>query len=418
MQEYNEERSTNYKLAEEPFVQGSVAMSTVIKNESNDYDIDVAIVFDKDAIPSGTIATKKIVVEALKKKTSQFNIQPEAKTNCVRIIYGDGYHIDFAIYRRYKVEVQDEYTYEHCGSEWRKRDPRSITKWFNEQNREHDFYLREVVRLLKMFCKSRPKSWKNMPGGLILSVLSDEKFQSYERMDERFYYTLKEIKNRLYFNKEVSNPTDPDKSLKLVGSASIKMTNLYKRLSEQLAKLDVLLTNECTAFEAIAAWESFFNHSYWTEQKEGLYKELATKRNEYTDLQDMQTYRDTEENIEQFFGVSNEQYDLSLDAIVRHKQRRIGGLKNIMARRELIFPGYELEFVAETTVPKPYQVYWKVKNGGPVAISNDCIRGQIFQNGLRHKEPTSFKGDHFVECYIVKNGLVYARKRVSVPIRV
>ncbi|WP_353051696.1 nucleotide-binding domain-containing protein [Fictibacillus enclensis] len=61
-----------------------------------------------------------------------------------------------------------------------------------------------------------------------------------------------------------------------------------------------------------------------------------------------------------------------MDAIVRHKERRIGGLKNILARRELLLPGYELEFVAETNTPGPYQVFWKVKKGGQMAISKDC----------------------------------------------
>lgn len=97
-----------------------------------------------------------------------------------------------------------------------------------------------------------------------------------------------------------------------------------------------------------------------------------SQRNEYAAIQDSEVYRDTEENIEQFFGISNEQYEHSLDAIVRHKERRIGGLKNILAWRELLLPDYELEFVAETNTPGPYQVFWKVKKGGQMAISKDC----------------------------------------------
>ena len=418
LQEYNEERKITYKLAEEPIIQGSVAMSSVTKNESNDYDIDVAIVFEKDAIPAGTIATKNFVVEALNKKTSQFNVKPEARTNCVRIEYAEGYHIDFAIYRRFKEHGQDEYTYEHCGSEWRNRNPRAITKWFNEQNREHNYYLREVVRLIKMFCKSRPHSWINMPGGLILSVLSNEKFQSYDRMDERFYYTLLEIKNRLLINKEVLNPTDSDSSLKLISGDDVKMINLYNRLSNQLAKLDILFESSCTTSQAIEAWEGFFNHSYWTVQKESQSREDISKSAIHHALEESYSYKETEEYIEQFFGISNIQNQLSLDAIVRHRNKRVGSLSNILSRKELLLPGYELEFVAETNVPQPYQIFWKVKNEGPKAVENDCVRGQIFQNGLRHTEPISFKGNHYVECYIVKAGFVVAKRRIDVPIKV
>ena len=43
-----------------------------------------------------------------------------------------------------------------------------------------------------MFCKSRT-TWKNMPSGLLQTVLCNEKLQStYERTDEQFYYTMQE----------------------------------------------------------------------------------------------------------------------------------------------------------------------------------------------------------------------------------
>lgn len=60
----------------------------------------------------------------------------------------------------------------------------------------------------KMFCKSRDY-WVNMPGGLLQTVLCDEKIQtSYDRLDEIFYYTMNGIKSRLENSIEVHNPTD------------------------------------------------------------------------------------------------------------------------------------------------------------------------------------------------------------------
>lgn len=44
---YNDANDTDYKVAETR-VQGSVAMHTVVQNDENDYDIDVAIIFDKE----------------------------------------------------------------------------------------------------------------------------------------------------------------------------------------------------------------------------------------------------------------------------------------------------------------------------------------------------------------------------------
>ena len=49
LKEYNIENNTSYTIAE-TCVQGSVAMSTVVQNEDGDYDIDVAVVFDKNVL--------------------------------------------------------------------------------------------------------------------------------------------------------------------------------------------------------------------------------------------------------------------------------------------------------------------------------------------------------------------------------
>lgn len=422
LKEYNTEFKKSYKLAEEPITQGSVAMSTVTQNESNNYDIDVAIVFEKDNIPEGTTATKNIVVNALKRKCKNFKTEPTAKTNCIRIEYVDGYHIDFAIYRRYK-DSNDEYQYEHCGSEWRKRNPRSITKWFNDENKAKDFKLRDILRLLKMFCKSRTE-W-NMPGGLIQSVLVDEKFQSYDRLDERFYYTIKEIKDRLAIDKEVYNPTDSTNSLKLVSKDNVKMTNLYNRLNDKIAKLEILFDDTCTWNQAVEAWGGFFNNEYWNglkkEEDSNVEKSLVSLSESFTIFRESEKYyeyRDTEEFIQDMFPV-NLKYSMSLDCKVSRNGQPYRWLSKIRDRREPLLPNHDLYFMAEVDVPEPYDVYWKIKNQGAVAKRENCIRGQIIKtDSLTHKERTTFKGNHYVECYVIRNGECVAKQRVSVDIKI
>lgn len=414
LKEYNEENGTDYKLAETPIVQGSVAMSAVVQNEDNDYDIDVAIVFDKSNLPDGTTATKNMVVNALKRKCTGFKTPPEAKTNCVRIVYAENYHIDFAIYRRY-VDENGDYKYEHCGSQWRERNPRAITKWFLAQNKEKDYKLREIVRLMKMFSKSRT-GWVNMPAGLIQSVLADEKFESYDRIDERFYYTMVAIRDRLANDKEVYNPTDATKSLKLASSDSVKMDNLYNRLNDKLSKLDVLFDSKCTYNQAIEAWEEFFNHSYWTEQKQE--EQVAKSYMQRSESLAYYNYKETEEYISNLFPV-NLKYKVELDCLVTKDDKKVGWLHIMMQQRQLLLPGNILYFQAKTEIPKPYQVYWKVKNRGEYAKQNDCVRGEIFQTDDEyHAEPTSFKGDHYVECYIIKRGECVAKTRIDVTIKV
>lgn len=418
---YNKDNSTDYKMAEEPVTQGSVAMHTVTQNESNDYDIDVAIVFEKDNFPISTTIAKRVIEKALLKTCTGFKIAPKAHTNCVRVVYQDGYHIDFAIYRRFKEEESDdEYKYEHCGSQWRERNPRAITKWFMDQNKIHDSRLREIVRLLKMFSKSKAH-WE-MPGGLIQSVLADEQCQSsYTRLDERFYYTLKQIKNRLETNKEVLNPTDPTQSLVVVQSDSAKITNLSNRLTSYLTKLDVLFDSACTENEAISAWNDFFNHSYWDDLQEN--RSLNKMAKSYSTTSEyFYDFRETEEFIE-YVAAINLKNTLLLDCNIVKGGNRIGKLSDILKNNETLDGGLSLYFTASTNALPPYKVYWKVKNRGEVAKKMDDIRGELItgmvkENELFHYEETQFDGDHFVECYIVKKGICVAKGRINVPIKV
>ena len=76
-----------------------------------------------------------------------------------------------------------------------------------------------------------------------------------------------------------------------------------------------------------------------------------------------------------------------------------------------------LEFyIKECSAQKPYKIYWKVRNVGKKARERNDIRGAIIQGEDKHKEKSVFHGPHFVECFIVKNGVCIARDRIDVPI--
>ena len=67
--------------------------------------------------------------------------------------------------------------------------------------------------------------------------------------------------------------------------------------------------------------------------------------------------------------------------------------------------------ITDVSAAKPYDIYWKVLNRGDVARRRNCIRGQIIKDDglMQRTETTSFLGDHIVECYCVKDGVVVAR---------
>ncbi|MCB1467589.1 MAG: nucleotidyltransferase [Rhizobiaceae bacterium] len=73
-----------------------------------------------------------------------------------------------------------------------------------------------------------------------------------------------------------------------------------------------------------------------------------------------------------------------------------------------------LSFKAETTLTGRFKVYWQVVNTGHEAEVADCLRGgfnldSAVRGGLTHTESTLYRGQHSIECFIVKNGKLAAR---------
>ena len=75
---------------------------------------------------------------------------------------------------------------------------------------------------------------------------------------------------------------------------------------------------------------------------------------------------------------------------------------------------WSLQFKAQTNVLMPYAIYWQVVNTGAEAYKSNGLRGGFYQgtiatDGATRKENTKYKGMHWIECFIVKNGICWAR---------
>lgn len=129
-------------------------------------------------------------------------------------------------------------------------------------------------------------------------------------------------------------------------------------------------------------------------------------------------FRNTEQFIEDLFPVDIA-HAVAIDCEVTQDGWRTRPLRRMVSNREPLLARKELDFtITECTVPEPYDVKWKVLNRGDEAERRDDIRGQIIPPSrprARH-ERTSFRGEHVVECYVVKDGIVVARDAIDVPI--
>ncbi|HNO77603.1 MAG TPA: nucleotidyltransferase [Phycisphaerae bacterium] len=70
---------------------------------------------------------------------------------------------------------------------------------------------------------------------------------------------------------------------------------------------------------------------------------------------------------------------------------------------------YSLLFKVKTNVPWPYDVHWQVVNTGEEARRRAQLRGTIFSGERERNERTEYTGFHWIECFIVKDGVLVAR---------
>ena len=65
---------------------------------------------------------------------------------------------------------------------------------------------------------------------------------------------------------------------------------------------------------------------------------------------------------------------------------------------------------------KDYDIYWQITNTGYEAINANCLRGDFYNSKLEQgkrirTEETCYVGRHYVEAYLVKNGICYGKSK-------
>jgi len=95
--------------------------------------------------------------------------------------------------------------------------------------------------------------------------------------------------------------------------------------------------------------------------------------------------------------------------------RKLGGIRS---DGRILSSGLWLKFLAKTRAPKEHEVFWQVVNTGRHAEQENGVRGTIFQGSSTQWEQTLYTGKHWIECFIVQNGVCIGRSgRFYVNIR-
>ncbi len=256
--------------------QGSYAMKTMCRDPDNDYDIDDGVYFHKKDLVGDrgaemtSLQVRWMVRDAV--DDGKFKRAPEVRSNCVRVFYEKGYHVDLPVYRRVVTDTVfgEEVHYELAASSgWKRSDARDVSDWYEDQRAASadGIQLRRVNRDLKKYARSR-YSWRgSILSGFGISVLTTEKFRANDREDRALYDTMVAIRDRLNWNLVVPHPVTPGDTI-TSGADDAKARCFREKLTEAIDTLAPLFEANCTREKALKCWDKVFATTFFSERLE------------------------------------------------------------------------------------------------------------------------------------------------------
>ena len=380
---YDNSTTDNYLMV------GSMGRNTSIKGES---DIDVIYelpdeVFERfdDYESNGQSQLLNEIRDVLKEKYPSTDIK------------GDGQVVVIS-FTKYKIELvpgfkQDNNFYKypdtHDSGSWKITKPILEIEEANNMINNTSTY-RDICQMIR--------EWKANNGVTICGLLIDILIKDF--LDNNYEYKWKPKSDYYELLKSVfkylSDQDEDRKQWNAMGSNQIienKNFNFIKKGKKAYNKLSNSTDESSTLRELFGSGFPISEQS----------------ANEYG-------YSNDEQFIEEIFPVYI-MYSLKIDCEITQNGFRTGLLSEFIKKKFMIKQNRKLKFmIVENNIPKPYDIYWKVRNVGYEAIRRNCIRGQI-KKGIDYlNESTNFYGPHYVECYIIKDGICVARDKISVSI--
>lgn len=334
------------------------------------------------------------VKNALAARYSQTNIRVD---QCVvRVSFSDG--SAFEVQPVFNCE-DNRFSYpDRVQQRWRTVDPRSEIEATKECNAVTSGNMRALARMAR--------AWKNtcgVPmGGLLIDTLVHRFFNTvtgFDNVGPRAYDAM--VRDFFDF---LAGQEDQDFYKALGSGQHVAVRGRFQPRASTAYKRCIQAIEQEGRASANRTWRKVFGRKV----------PLATSADKKAAT--------TEEFIEDHFPVDIK-YHLSIDCIVEPRGFRNFRLRDMLRFSSPLPVHRSLDFIVdECEVPEPYSLRWKVLNQGPVAEQRNLIRGQIVRSNksrrgaeIRH-ETSDFNGDHLVECYIVKDGVVAARDSIDVPI--
>ena len=390
------------------FLTGSYAKHTCIRPTKYDGKTDVDIVVITNYTENDD---SKVVLDELYKVCKEHYKNVTKQTRSIGIEM-EGTEIDVVPMIEDKISSMYKIGNKKDGN-WKKTNPKGHIEWCSKVNKENCNKFVRIVKIFKWWRKNNCPDDIKYPKGITLEkIIADNLYDCNNTYEDIVFNTMKNIKNKFeYYIKNgikpfISDPGIPSDNL----SDTYKFEDFklfYDKISTHIKLLE----------------ESNFSNESWR-------KILGTEfpKEQISNNNLLEAIRD---KYNSFFNVPYKAkpnwYEGSNISIVDVKVKCYTENNKIINYspdgNNLLDKGINIDFtlVGAAAFSCNTKIFWQVVNTGEEARANHCLRGEfepsnIFNYG-RH-ESTSYTGTHWVQAFVVNDGICIAKsKEILVKIK-
>ncbi|MFF1389655.1 MULTISPECIES: SMODS domain-containing nucleotidyltransferase [Rhodococcus erythropolis group] len=394
--------------------QGSYASRTIIKPQRrNDFDADVLLPMKE--VDGWEPKHYTVKLHKAFDDSARYGDKAKLGKRCATIDYAGDFHIDIVPF----VTRADGLTYitHRTKNQFILAEPTALSSWFVGQNKAATGHLVKTVRLMKYL---RDNSSAEIPSVVLSSLLAGrvQPFTSYTDLPRTLVALVNDLKT--YLDSHVFVPFVDDQTGQNLADRwpQSAFVTFKSRLSTWATDMQTAL--DAPADESVDAWRTVFGTNFGSGSTSAAAGGSRTALSAAIAQRYAEQPAPREQFLGQHFGIPTRldpAYTVSVVGRMSPTKSGFRRYRPLPQAGNLVPIGRSLKFkVEECTVPAPYKLFWKVRNIGEEARRQDAERGDIRESGEVITEHSSFVGAHWVQVWVVKDGVAVATDRQDVRI--
>jgi hypothetical protein len=382
------------------FLTGSYAKHTSIRpvlyDGKRDVDIVIETIYTTDDDSTNVL---RELCDVIKQKTVYSSAHMQSHSVGVEL---SGIEVDIV---PVVTGTRDELYYigDSKVNNWSLTDPKGHIIWSSEVNKESNGKYKPLVKMIKWWLRTNCPNGKKFPKGIAIEKIIADNLPDADLNTEN--YLVATMHNIVSKYKE--DYTDQNK-MPVIDDPSIGGNNLiakykvedFKAFVEKMSEHLTLINDNGTSNYV---WRTIFGNEFPNDNNSNHIEDISRQR-----------------KVLECLSVAYRQRPVwilprGIAALINTLVIFPDGHKEVIENDGVEIPkDCELYYRAIHGIKSPYSIYWQIVNTGDEAISNTCLRGGFERSNVGTSvrfERTAFRGKHYVQCFIIKNGKCVAKSK-------